>query len=64
MFVQEDSDLIYSMNSSVKKIPTLNFIKFETKYIETALDFMVKNVAAQKVKIRKSLVYLKTEKII
>ena len=41
--------MIYSMNSSVKKIPTLNFIKFETKYIETALDFMVKNVAAQKV---------------
>jgi pantothenate kinase len=27
-----------------KDIPTLNFIKFETKYIESALDYMKNNL--------------------
>lgn len=43
----ESSDLIYSVNSSIKKVPTLNFIKFETKYIEAALDFIGKNLTSK-----------------
>ncbi len=50
MPTKDDADLIYSVNSSVKikKVPTLNFIKFETKYIEAALDFMMKNLTTSK----------------
>lgn len=40
----ESSNLIYSVNAKVSKIPTLNFIKFETKYIEAALDFIARNI--------------------
>jgi hypothetical protein len=48
--IKDGSDLMYSLESISKKVPTLNFIKFETKYIEAALDFMVKNLTHSKVK--------------
>jgi hypothetical protein len=60
--IKDGSDLMYSLESISKKVPTLNFIKFETKYIEAALDFMVKNLTHSKVKF-KVLKLLNTNKI-
>jgi pantothenate kinase len=51
----ESSDLIYSVHSKVSKIPTLNFIKFETKYIEAALDFIAKNLTGSQFNDGKSI---------
>lgn len=46
---EDDSNSIYSVNETNKTIPTLNFIKFETKYIESAIDYMESNLIASKV---------------
>ena len=41
---KDDSELIYSASDVTEQIPTLNFIKFETKYIETAIDYIKTNL--------------------
>lgn len=39
-----NSNLIYSVDEIKKTVPTLNFIKFETKFIDAAIDYMKKNL--------------------
>ena len=46
--LSEDESKVYSVNACKKIIPTLNFIKFETKHIDSALDYMEKNLTFSK----------------
>jgi type II pantothenate kinase len=39
---------VYAVDASMSRVPTLNFIKFETKYIEAALDYMERNLTSSK----------------
>lgn len=44
----KEDETIYEVDEKLSRVPTLNFIKFETKYIEAALDYMEKNLTASK----------------
>ena len=46
---KDDSDFIYSVNESKKKVSTINFIKFETKSINAVLDYMEKHLESSQV---------------
>lgn len=46
---ENNSSSIYSVNEVKKTVPTLNFIKFETKYIDSAIEYMKKNLNQQQV---------------
>ncbi|CAF0848455.1 unnamed protein product [Brachionus calyciflorus] len=43
---ENNSNSIYSVNEIKKTIPTLNFIKFETKYIDSAVDYIKRNLSS------------------
>jgi pantothenate kinase len=48
-FYEDNSELIYSVNERKKTIQTLNFIKFETKYIEQSLEYLGEVLRSSKV---------------
>lgn len=45
---QESNEEIYQIIESDENQDQLHFIKFETKYIETMLDFVQKNLISRK----------------